>query len=287
MAEDNLSGGPTPEQVAEAKSLGWAPKEQWRGEADKFVDADVFLQRGLGIHHVRREAVEAKGKAEQLAADNARMAAELKALTATVGAIEESREADLEAARKEEKARLQTDYAEALKDGDHVRAAEIAGEMAENAALNKAPEKTATTTTTEERPALHPEVVAWNSENTDFMTDRRRVALANVVANEMRAAGDKRIGRAFLDDVRKEVETSMGTPARPGGQSKVEGDKGGGGNRGGGGGGGGKSYADLPAEAKAACDKQAARLVGPGRAHKDASSWRASYARQYFQNEAS
>lgn len=281
MADENQAAGPSEDQVKEARSLGWAPKEQWKGDAANWVDADVFLERGLGIHHVRREAVEAKGRAEQLANDNARMERELRALKATVSALEESREADLEAARKETKERLESEYAEALADGNHKEAARLANEMAETAAAASSPAPKDDTTTDDNKPKLSPEVLAWNDENSDFMKDRRRVALANVVANEMRAGGDKRLGKAFLDDVRDEVEKTLGGSKR-GAPSKVEGDRGGRGGEGGSGGGGGKTYADLPAEAKAACDKQAARLVGPGRAHKDQASWRASYARQYF-----
>ena len=44
----------------------------------------------------------------------------------------------------------------------------------------------------------------------------------------------------------------------------------------------GKSYADLPPEAKAACEDQARKLVGDGRAFKDTASWRKYYAEVFF-----
>ena len=71
-------------------------------------------------------------------------------------------------------------------------------------------------------------------------------------------------------------------PAR--GTDKVQGGRG---PSGGGGGSGGrqKTYADLPADAKAACDSYASKLVGPGRAHKDLASWQAQYAKDFFAGE--
>mgnify|MGYP000532318609 CR=1 FL=1 len=46
-----------------------------------------------------------------------------------------------------------------------------------------------------------------------------------------------------------------------------------------------RTFADLPAEAKEACTRQARKLVGPGRAFKDDAAWQAHYVEQYFLQE--
>jgi len=46
-----------------------------------------------------------------------------------------------------------------------------------------------------------------------------------------------------------------------------------------------KSYAALPAEAKAACDAEVNRFVGPGKKYQTADAWRARYAEIYFEKD--
>ena len=74
----------------------------------------------------------------------------------------------------------------------------------------------------------------------------------------------------------KEITRLGASGGRP--QSKVEAGRTGGGASGG----GGKSYNDLPADAKAACDGYNNTLVGKGRLHPDIESWRKAYAADYF-----
>ena len=52
-------------------------------------------------------------------------------------------------------------------------------------------------------------------------------------------------------------------------------------NLAGGGGGTTKTYADLPPEAKQACENFAKKLVGPGRAYKTVEEWRKAYVARY------
>ena len=90
---------------------------------------------------------------------------------------------------------------------------------------------------------------------------------------------------AILEEAGQRVEEFLeGTPS--GGSSKALGGNGGTGRSGGGGGGpAGKSYSDLPADAKAYCEKSAGRFVGPGKRYKDVDSWRKGYAKSYFTQE--
>lgn len=281
MADENDAPDTGAEEVAEAKALGWADKDSWRGNPDEWVDAHEFLERGRGIMPVMREnnkrlLTEVGG----LKAEMARQAEENRNMRAALAAIEKDREKDLQEGIKLERERIKKELAEASEAGDHARVAELTEEMAETArpAAPKDDDEQPPA-----QPKFHPEVEQWFNEHPDFVRNPRKTALANAIIAEKRQAGDTRVGRVFLDDVASEVDKFFGDQAPPSRDSKVAG--GGGGSRSSGGSGGGKSYADLPADAKATCDRMANRLVGQGRAHKDIGSWRKSYAEQYFAQE--
>lgn len=282
MSTENMEpAGPSEEQIEEARSLGWAPKDAWKGDPEKWVDADQFLQRGLGIHHVRKELESLRNTTS---ARVSQLESALAAANTTIEVLQESHADDVKAQVEEARAALRQEIAQASRDGDHEALATATDKLTQlNAANTDAggdddkggkgdkPNKDA--------PAVHPEVKAWFDDNPDY-ADRRRAALLHTVATELRQAGDARKGREFLDACAEEVEKYLGTPAGKRGTSKVEG--GGNGTGGRGSSGSGKSYADLPAEAKAACDSFAKRVVGPNRAHKDLNSWRTAYATKYF-----
>jgi hypothetical protein len=86
-------------------------------------------------------------------------------------------------------------------------------------------------------------------------------------------------GRKFYDKITEEVEAYLAPAGKP--TAKVGGE-GGGRASGGGPGKRARSYADLPEEARLACEQFAKKLVGPGRAHKDMASWQAEYTTRYF-----
>lgn len=272
------------EQVAEAKSLGWAPQDAWRGDPERWVDADVYLERGWGIHHVKDQLESERQRSAQLEAKLNETSEAVKAANAAIAALEEANSATAKAAAEEAVQAVVNELAEAHKDGDHALAASLTAKLATmNQELVAAGGKKQEQSKDEEpkpRAVMAPELKAWLEANADFAQDRRRVALGNVIAGELRAEQPDLKGTAFMDEVRARTEKMLGIVRRTGSQ-KVE-SGGGGGGRGSSGSDGGKSYADLPPEAKAACDKQEARLVGPGKAHKDQASWRASYVRQYF-----
>lgn len=280
---NNLPAGPSDEQLAEAKSLGWAPKEAWRGAPEKWVDADAYLERGLGIHHVRSNLEQERTARTQLEARLAETEGAVRAANAALAALEESADANAKAQAEAAKQELINELAEAHKDGDHALAATLTAKLAEVNVATAAPtkEKEKPPVVNQVPEAVKAELQQWSRDNAEFLKDKRRVALSNVIAEELRASGDRTVGKAFMDKVVENVEKEIGASSRNG-HRKVEGGGGGESAGGGGGGGTGKTYADLPADAKAACDRQGARLVGAGKAHKDINSWRASYVRQYF-----
>lgn len=273
----------TQEQIEEATSLGWAPKEKWRGPEDKWVPAHQFLEKGMGIHHLRDENRALKGKLGAAESQLSELTVAVRSANAAIEALQESAAEDVKAQVEAAREDLKAEITRASREGDHEALADATVKLTElNTAEKDNKQDTQGGGGDDTAPRIHPEIKQWFSDNPDFARDSRRIALSNVAAIELRKEGITEKGAAFMDLMAARVDEMLGGAAAARGTSKVEP-----GGRGGrqSGGGGGKTYADLPAEAKAACEKMAPRLVGPNRAHKDTDSWRKSYAKQYFAGE--
>lgn len=267
----------------EAALMGWTAKEEFKGNPDKWVDAAAFVEKGKQILPILQKNNERlMGTVSQLTGQISALDGSLKAANAAIEALQESHSEDVKAQVEEAKARLRTELAEASRAGDHERVAEVTEKMTELRTAEAAPVEKKDVVKPPQKFVPSQEMRVWMDKNADFMLNPRKVALGNAVAAEFKAKGDTRTGPAFMDAVREEVELDLAGGRQRGGDGKVEASRGGG-NRSG----GEKTYADLPADAKAACDAQATKLVGANRAHKDQASWRASYVKQYFKGEQS
>lgn len=278
--------GASVEELAEAKSLGWADKDAWRGPEGQWIGPKTFLEKGRGVLTVLKTNNE-RFSAENatLRANQSRIEAELKANKAALEALQEDAQERQAESIEDEIAAAKAEVAQASRDGDHEGVADATARLTELQAKKLAPKKEEKKEERQEGPQLHPEVKQWLLDNPEYVTSPRKAALMNAVALEMRQAGDTRIGKAFLDDVAKEVGNTLGTK-KSGGFSKTEGGGGGGREGGGGGSGGsGKGYTDLPADAKQVCENQAKRFVGEGKKYKDIAAWRNVYASKYFAQE--
>lgn len=273
----------------EARSLGWAPKDEWRGDPDRWIDAETFVQRG----HEMMPLLKANnrrlmGQVETQAAEIAELRRQHEE---TLGTIEDLKKfsAELTASKvKEAKAELMAKLTKAKEDGDASLEVELTDQLVDLRAQEKIAKSAPAPAPApaESKPGVDPAFVAWNKEpeNAWFGTDRRKTALALEIARELREdpKNAKILGTEFFDLVASETAKAMGAePAR--GASKVEGSRGGSGGSGGGGP-REKTYNDLPAEAKAACDKQARNFVGkPG--YKTEADWRSFYCKMFFSGD--
>ena len=274
-----MSDDISPEVLSEAKALGFIPKEEFRGDPEKWIDAQTFLERGKHIMPILKK------NNEKLLADVNSLRGELAKVNAALGesrqAIEALKEYHSEDVKRQvEKAReeLKTRLTKAREDGDVDSEVAIVGELQDLRTAEQAAEARAATREETQPPnyAETPEFKAWQAENAWFGPDRRKTALAMGIAEELRQKEPALQGKAFLDRVVAEVnETFGGTQRRA---DRVES-----GRNGGEGGGSTKSYADLPDDAKRACDRQVDRLVGPNRAFKTLADWRKHYVTSYFQ----
>lgn len=270
-----------PEVQARAEKMGWIPPSRFRGDPERFVDADLYIERGETVLPIVKEQNKRlHSELEQVKGEAAKTAAALKAAQDAIAQIEERHSVDtqkaVEAARREVKSQL----AAANEAGDHEGVAELTDQLVKlNTASPPAAEKKPASPAP--APALQfkpdPELIAWNEENPWFGPNKRRTGLALGIAQELREAGDTTQGRAFYDRVVAEMERELGVAPRG---DKVEGGRNGSDNdaprR------GGKSFSSLPADARAACDADEKKFVGIGKQYKTLAEWRARYAQLYF-----
>lgn len=265
MAEETIE--------AQAEAMGWSPKEKFRGDPEKWIPAEEFVRRGEELLPiVRADNRKLRDEVGNLKGETQSLKAQLKAAQESIEALKEFNSAANREKVEQQRRETAKQLKEAETEGDTERALELrdrlddqTAALREAKAAPKAPEP----------PKEDPVFTEWKAANPWYGTDRRKTAFATGVAEELRANGETVLGRAFLDRVAEEVEKQFGGRPTAG---KVEGDatpsSAPRGTR-------GKSYGDLPAEAKAACDRMASRLVGDGRAFKTINDWRKHYAAEY------
>ncbi len=270
-----------------ASGMGWVPVERFRGDKEKWVDAKTFVERGEQFLPI----LQANNR--RLQEEHQRTLDEVTALKATIAestaAVEELKRFHTESTRaavEATKKSLLKQLAQAKKDEDVDAEVSLTDQLSEvNIALREEkarPEAKPAVKQESTSNGLDPAFVTWQAlpENAWFGKDRRKTNLAIAIAQDLRAAGDRSMGASFYDKVAAEVEVTMGgdggakaapdkVGASRGGQSNSSGDA------------GGRSYKDLPADARAACDHQSAKLVGEGKPFKTKTEWQTYYAEQY------
>lgn len=307
---DNSNPPPDPAAVEQrAREMGWAPKEQWRGNPDHWIDASTFVQRGEQVLPIlQANSRKDRAELENLRRQMQQQSAQLQAANESIQVLTNLSTEQSRNAAKEKRRELLRQQAEARSSGNTDLEIDIGEQIAdvtaqinasrdeesnegERPARGKKPngkqgsqQPQSSDSTTNNDPTADPQYQAWLGENSWYGTDRRRTALAVAIGQELRSdpANNHLQGRAFFDKVTAEVNKVLAPPRTP---SKVE--------SGANGGNGaqrnneadpasGKTYADLPQDAKEACERFAKQVVGEGRAFKDIASWRKHYITQYF-----
>jgi hypothetical protein len=244
MAEENVVA---PEILEEAKVQGWVDKEEFRGPAEEWTDAETFVQRGRQINPIlRKNNAELKRELEK---------ANRKADEA-IEAAKEFREFQKETfAKKEKEFKAQIDQLklakkEAITQGDGERAVAIddaIDDIKEEQANLKPPK--AEEKKPDAAPQIDPELSSWLDRNTWYGKDEtsEETELTNAVAASLRRKNPTLLGRPFLDELDKrltEREIVKGrkkpaTPVEGAPNTRPSGGK-------------GHTFQDLPADAKAA-----------------------------------
>jgi hypothetical protein len=262
-----------------ARKMGWVPKEEWRGNLDHWRDAEEFVHRGEEILPIlqanNRDLIAKVGTLENKLTEAESL---LRAATESIEALKEFNSVHTRKEAKEKRKEIVEAIADARREGDVETEVALTEQLVEQTAAIKEAEKTSSikqevAETQVTAKTVDPAFTTWAEQNTWFGQDKRRSNIALAIANELRAdPSNPKTGKAFYTLLTKELESTPGFITDRPSTSKVEGGRNGVSN------GGGKSYSDLPAEAKAACDRQAVKVVGKGRAFKDINEWRKHYA---------
>lgn len=227
----------------EALAIGWVPKDQFRGDPDKWTPAKEFLERGRNwVPFLRKE--------------NRRLEKRLERLVGQVSEKDEAIKKFAEFHEKTEKRMydraletLKTERKEALEKGDGARFEKADDDIKE---LEKAREQPAPKKT-EEKKSADPEKARvfdeWRSENDWYGKNSRATGLVDGIAHDLAKEEPELVGkREFLDRVlaaaREEAPHLFGAKRGERAQ-KVEGANNGGQRRS-----NKRSAADLPDDAR-------------------------------------
>lgn len=236
---------PQPDPIADlAKSMGWRPKEQFKGDPNLWKPADEYIRAGGEIQ---------RGQSR-----------ELKDLRSTMENIARTNAAIVQSTIAAEREKLVNRYNQAVEDGDGQQAWKISQDINN---LNGQARQLATPTA----PTPPPEAQDWVSRNTWFTQDplardlalnvAERYAQAGKTADEQLQAAEREVKRQYphLFGASSKPAAGVNAPtSRSASPRKM-----------------GSTFADLPGEAKKIAEDMANRGVIPDKE---------AYAKQYWQN---
>lgn len=256
----------TPEILAEAKADGWADKDAWRGPPEAWVDAAEFVRRKHTVLPLLRK------ENERINTALAETKAALEGLRGNMDEFVKYQQEQTLQKLADQRKQLLAEKREADAAGDDARVVQLEEQLDENAEQRlaaKAPKAAAPAKPAGESPAFE----AWRGTNSWFGQDDVKTGLAMGLGRE--AAKKGLDGKAYFDYIDAGLRKILEPEPAP---NKSEG-----GGPSGRAGGKQTGYDALPAEAKAQCDADAKRFVGPNKLFKDVDAWRANYTKIYFQ----
>lgn len=238
----------------EARMFGWVPREEFRGSDEEWVDADVFVKRGKEINPILRKNNELLMK---------KLDEKAKEIDSIKASVEEFKKFQKEAFDRKQAeyevqiADLKAKKREAIAEGNGDLVVDIDDQIDEikeaqreaKEEAKKKPEEPAKTADIPEDPSLQ----QWLGRNQWFGQDTEMTDVANGLGASVRRQFPHLSGQAFLDKLDEKIaeyfpHKVLGNKAR-GSAVDSSGDvRGGSGN-------GKKTYDNLPADAKAACDR--------------------------------
>lgn len=258
MTEENKQEGqqePSGNEVVEkeARVFGWVPKEEFRGSEDDWVDADTFVKRGKEINPILRKNNELLlKKLEDKAKEIDSIKRDVEDFKKFQKESFEKKKVELETQIVELKSQKRAAIAEG--NGDLVvdlddRIDELKEAQREAKAESKAqPPKTEPTSV-----EIDPEITSWLDRNKWFGQDTELTEMSNALGASVRKQFPHLTGREFLDKIDEKLaehfpEKFLGKKPKvntvdSSGSTRSSGSS------------GKKSYDNLPADAKAACDR--------------------------------
>jgi hypothetical protein len=259
------SGGELNSQEAaekEARIFGWRPAEEFDGPAERWKPADEFLEEGKRINGFLRKDLD-KLRNELTKRDNTLLEMQ-QTIQQFAQFHQETEVRAFERAKKE----LKDARKAALRENDGDLVVEIEERLEQ---LGDTPPAAPMRQTSSGAPSQpDPVWAAWVSENKWFTENQKLRAITNGYADIVRAESSDLKGIQFLEEVKRRVQEDFPEHFRSEGSRRPNAVGGSGESRQGV---GKKSFADLPADAKEACDKFVKQKLIPSRE---------AYVRDYF-----
>lgn len=269
----------SPELEREARSMGWQPKEEFKGDEGHWVSADEFVERGRAVMPILLK--NNKRLQSELLTRDSKIDTLTQRLNAADTALEKLERHYSEANKRaveNAKRQLKEELKQARQDNDVDAEFEIQEKLA---GLNSAPETAPVVKTVAPAsapPEVSPEFRAWNKENEWFGTDLKKTKAIMRIAEDLREEGTDLMGVEFMDECVRLLEAqNKPAPSSAPAVSKVESNA-----RTPRTSSSGRGFADLPADAKRACHDDADDLVGPNKRFKSLKDWETQYAKIYF-----
>lgn len=240
-AEEQVQETEVPQIEQDARSMGWLPKEEFKGDPDKWRPADEYVERGTKILPIVQE-------------NNRRLQNDIKELRGLVQHMVQNQ--DSISKREYDRARKDLERAreEAVELGDKARFHAVESEMAD---LEKVRPDTARSGSVDEIKQKDVEAFTeFTKANPWFGKDRARTAYMREMANEIESQKPHLLGtpdlyKEALAAVKEEFPHKFTNPKRdePGSVHTGDGEGGGKGKK-------GHTFNDLPAEERQEARKQ-------------------------------
>ena len=158
---------------AEAEAYGWVPKDQFKGDPDKWRPAEEFVRRGEEILPiVRKQNEKLQAKLSELEETNKNMSRMFEKTTARIKAEYEAKIVSLKAEKKE-----------AIKEGNAERVEEIEAQI-DTLKEEAKPDAAPSARTIDELTRDFAKVNAWFIEEPDMAEYAQKVSVSNAALNE-------------------------------------------------------------------------------------------------------
>lgn len=242
-----------------AAKMGWTPKEEFKGDPAKWRSAEDFVDRGENMLPIVKARVNAQQK-------------EIEELRTAMKQFGEYHSKTEQRAYEKAMADLRQQRADAIAAADGVAFDKVDSQIE---AMRREIEDKAKIAEVKPDASQDPEYMQWEAEN-KWVKDKELEKYAIEIGEKLRDSGIKAVGREFLDLVGKRVKSlfpeKFENPRRTSAPS-VEGGipaprK------------GGKTYADLPADARASCERMAKNGFSD---EKQIAKFKAEYTKNYFE----
>lgn len=201
---------------AEARSMGWHPKEDFRGNAEDWVDAKTFIRRGEEQLPIMRENNrKLMTRVRRAEDDNSELRTKLDALQGSIDALRKLAETANEAGYRRAVEDLKAKQRQAVREGDEATFDRIQEEI--NQAEKTHKETTTAVTTTEAPPKKAPagvqgtpEFKVWFSDNQDWiLKDQTLVTAATEAERELRNSDEPYSEAEIWDQVTEMVKSKF------------------------------------------------------------------------------